>query len=85
MTKSKKGTLSSAASTSMGPFYKKRGYASSQLEVRREMNNPRTAHDKLQNPIVPYERAANLYVGYRDLGSNGHGNFQVEIFQTKRG
>ena len=25
--------------TSMGPFYKKRGYASSQLEMRRESHN----------------------------------------------
>lgn len=33
------GPLQAAGMTSMGPFYKKRGYASSQLEMRRESHN----------------------------------------------
>lgn len=75
----KKKPSNTGASTTMGQFYKKRGYASSQLEMRRESNNnnPRTAQP------TPYERGTSLYSGQRDLGSNG--TFQVEIFLTKRG
>ena len=43
--------------TSTGPFYKKpRGYASSQLEMRRDSTNPRSAHN---NPLLglSYDRS----------------------------
>ncbi len=74
--------------SSTGPFYKKRGYASSQLEMRRESSNPRTAHNHQITPLLSnglgYERGKTLYQGHRDLGG-GSGNFNVEIFLTKKG
>ena len=81
--------------TTMGPFYKKRGYASSQLEMRRDSQNttltnstpgPRTATINNQIAMIAHqERSATLYTGQRDLGSAGSGNFYVEIFLNKRG
>ena len=96
-------TVSSVGSTgyatSMGPFYKKRGYAASQMEMRRESSNsgyggsgsknPRTQVVTANNQIallnhsVGYERSANLYSGKRDLGA-GTGGFLVEIFLTRK-
>ena len=40
--------------SSMGPLYKKRGYASSQLEMRRDLsyNNPKTAGQNNQMNLL---------------------------------
>lgn len=79
----------------MGQFYKKRGYASSQLEMRRESQNttitnenngPKTATINNQISLISHQdRTTTLYTGQRDLGSAGSGNFYIEIFLNKRG
>lgn len=83
----------------MGPFYNKRGYAASQMEMHRESstgyatvmsNNPRTHVTTANNQIAMltqnpgYERSTLLFQGRRDLGS-GTGTFQVEIFMNRKG
>ena len=90
---------SAGYSTQMGPFYKKRGYAASQMEMRRESStgyatamtiNPRTQVTTANNQIAMltqnpgYERSTLLFQGRRDLGA-GTGTFQIEIFMNRKG
>ena len=90
MKKPRAGGITHGGATSMGPFYKKqRGYASSQLEVRRESSHPRTSAPvnnqiALMNSSLGYEKSQSLYSGQRDLGSQGS-QFHVEIFLSKKG
>lgn len=86
------GMIGGGIATSAGPLYKKRGYASSQLDVRREASHQaqlRAGSGGPNNQLAAfntsgYEKTTSLYQGERDLGANT-GMFHIEIFKTKKG